>query len=124
MAESSLRCAFSPQTVNRRGSYVGGLLLANDELRTEPLHVTVVGRRDDPVAKALYAAALRAPTAYRLVEWWDRREGQPPRGESIFPDLDHSAAYLCANGACSSPITDAQVLSRRLDKATVGAGRQ
>jgi len=126
LAESSLRCAFSPEMVGRRGSYTGGLLLADDELRAEPLHVTVVGRRDDPVAQALYAAALRAPTSYKLVEWWDRREGGPPRGESIFPDLDRSAAYLCANGACSSPISDAQVLSRRLDKAAAAAaaGRQ
>jgi len=86
--------------------------------------VTVVGHRDDPVARALFAAAQRAPTSYKLVEWWDRREGPPPRGESIFPDLDRSAAYLCANGACSSPISDPLALSRRLEKATAAAGRQ
>jgi uncharacterized protein len=51
----------------------------------EPLHVTVVGCKDDPAARAMFAAANRAPTAYRLVEWWDRREGPRPRGESIFP---------------------------------------
>ena len=122
LAESSLRWALSPGTVGRRGPYVGGLLLAGEELRTEPLHVSVVGRKDDPAARALFAAAGRAPTAYRLVEWWDRREGPPPRGESIFPDLDRSAAYLCANGACSSPISDAGALSRRLDKAIAAAG--
>jgi hypothetical protein len=124
LAESSLRWALSPGAMNRRGPYVGGLLLAADEARTEPLHVTVVGHRDDPVARALFAAAQRAPTSYKLVEWWDRREGPPPRGESIFPDLDRSAAYLCANGACSSPISDPLALSRRLEKATAAAGRQ
>jgi|CZKI01.1.fsa_nt_gi uncharacterized protein YyaL (SSP411 family) len=124
LAESSLRWALSPEMVGRRGPYVGGLLLAGDEIRTEPLHVTVVGHRDDPAARALFAAARRAPTGYRLVELWDRREGPPPRGESIFPDLDRPAAYLCANGACSSPIYDGQALSRRLDKAVASAGRQ
>ena len=124
LAESSLRWALSPEEVGRRGPYTGGLLLAVDELRTEPLHVTVVGRRDDPAARALFASALRAPTAYKLVEWWDRREGPPPRGESIFPDLDKSAAYLCANGACSSPMSDPPALSRRLDKAIAASGRQ
>ncbi len=124
LAESSLKWALAPDVAGRRGSYCGGLLLATEELRTEPLHVTVVGRRDDPVAMALYAAALRAPTAYKLVEWWDRREGPPPRGESIFPDLDHSAAYLCANGACSSPISDAAKLTPRLDRALAAAGGQ
>ena len=123
LAGSSLRWALS-QGAGRRGPYLGGLLLAGEELRTEPLHVTVVGRKDDPVARALFAAALRAPTAYKLVEWWDRREGPPPRGESIFPELDRSAAYLCANGACSAPISDAQALAKRLDKSVAAAGRQ
>jgi uncharacterized protein len=90
----------------------------------EPLHVTVVGRRDDPAARSMFAAANRAPTAYRLVEWWDRREGPPPRGESIFPDLDRSSAYLCANGACSAPIADAAALSGRLEKAVAASGQE
>jgi len=124
LAESSLRWALLPEIAGRRGSYAGGLLLAAEELRTEPLHVTVVGGKGDPAARALFAAALRAPTAYRLIEWWDRRTGPPPRGEPIFPDLDHSAAYLCANGACSSPISDAVTLSRRMDMALAAAGRQ
>jgi uncharacterized protein YyaL (SSP411 family) len=98
-------------------------LLAGEEFQNEPLHVTVVGRKDDPSARALFAAAQRAPTSYRLLEWWDRREGPPPRGESIFPDLDRSAAYLCANGACSSPIYDSVVLSKRLEKAVASAVR-
>jgi hypothetical protein len=119
LAESSLRWALSPENAAGRGPYVGGLLLAMEEVRAEPLHVTVVGRRDDAGARAMHAAALRAPSAYKLVEWWDRREGPPPRGESIFPDLDKPEAYLCANGACSSPIPDAEALSRRL--ATISA---
>ncbi len=123
LAESSLRWALSPDLMKARGPYVGGLLLAQEEFRNDPLHVTVVGRKDDPSAKALFAAAQRAPTSYRLLEWWDRREGPPPRGESIFPDLDRAAAYLCANGACSSPIFDSAVLSKRLVKAVESSGR-
>ncbi len=116
VAQSSLRWATLPEVVSRRGPYVGALLLAIDEVRTDPLHVTVVGGKDDPAARAMIAAALRAPTANKLVEWWDRREGAPPRGEAIFPDLPRPAAYLCANGACSTPIPDAATLSRRLAK--------
>jgi uncharacterized protein len=123
LAESSLRWALSPDIVKARGPYVGGLLLAQEELRGDPLHVTVVGPKDDPSAKALFAAAQRAPTSYRLLEWWDKREGPPPRNEAIFPDLDHPAAYLCANGACSSPITDPAALSIRLGKSVASAGR-
>jgi uncharacterized protein YyaL (SSP411 family) len=122
MAESSLRWAMSAGNVAHRGAYTGGLLLAGEELRTDPLHVTVVGQKDDPVAQAMFAAAQKAATTYRLLEWWDRREGGPPRGESIFPNLKKPAAYLCANGACSSPIPDGAALSRRLAKVVASAG--
>jgi uncharacterized protein YyaL (SSP411 family) len=123
LAESSLRWALSPDIIRARGPYVGGLLLAEDEFRNDPLHVTVVGRKDDPSAKALFAAAQRAPTSYRLIEWWDKREGPPPRNEAIFPDLDRAAAYLCANGTCSSPVYDAAALSIRLGKSVAAAGQ-
>jgi uncharacterized protein len=121
LGESSLRWALA---AGRRGPYVGGLLLAIEELRTEPLHVTVVGKRADPAAQAMFAEARRAPTAYRLIERWDPHEGPPPRGESIFPDLGRAAAFLCANGACSSPIPDAPALSKRLAKVIAAAGRE
>ena len=116
------RWALAPEIVDRRGSYVGGLLLAGEELRTEPLHVTIVGRLDDPSAKVMFSAARRAPTAYRLVEWWDPKAAPPPRGEAIFPQLDHSAAYLCANGACSTPMATADALTRRIGRAIAQAG--
>ena len=116
MAQSSLRWASLPDVVSHRGPYIGALLLAADEIRNDPLHVTVVGGKDDPVAKAMFATALRAPTSNKLVEWWDRREGPPPRGEAIFPNLPKAASYLCANGACSTPIPDAAALEKRLAK--------
>ncbi len=123
VAEASLRWAELPREIARRGAYVGGLLLASEELRTEPLHVTVVGARGDPRARVLLAAALAAPTSYRLVESWDPGAAPAPRGEAIFPSLDHPAAYLCANGACSSPITDAESLSRRIARAVAASGQ-
>jgi len=121
LAESSLRWALAPDNVGRRGPYTGGLLLAAGELRTEPLHVTVVGGLDEPGARAMFAAARRAPTTYKLVEWWDPRSEPPPRGEAIFPELGRSAGYLCANGACSTPMADAAALSRRLAKVIAEA---
>ena len=116
LAESALSWARLPANGAHRGPYSGGLLLAIEELRAEPLHVTVVGGRTDPVALSLRAEALRAPTSFKLVEFWDRSLGPPPRGESIFPELGRPAAYLCANGACSAPLPDAAALARRLSK--------
>ncbi|HTB81034.1 MAG TPA: hypothetical protein VK717_09120 [Opitutaceae bacterium] len=118
LAESALRWVLAPEIVRGHGPYVGGILLAEEELRTEPLHVTIVGRKDDPAAQALFLAAQRAPAAYKLIEWWDRREGPPPRAEAIFPDFDRPAAFLCADGACSSPLFTTKALKARLEKAT------
>jgi uncharacterized protein YyaL (SSP411 family) len=114
MASTALRWLLAPGATEGRGFYVAGLLLAEEEARTAPVHVAVVGRRDDPVAQAMFAAALRLPDAHKLVESWDRREGPAPRGEDIYPELEAAAAFLCANGACSSPLKSEAALGARL----------
>ncbi|HEY1847833.1 MAG TPA: DUF255 domain-containing protein [Opitutaceae bacterium] len=124
IAASALRWASAPDVAGRRHAYVGGLLLAVEELGSEPLHVTVVGPRGDARALALHRCALRAPSTYKLVEWWDKAAGPAPRGDAIFPDIRKPSAYLCANGACSAPVTDPSALSRRLAKAISVAGQE
>jgi uncharacterized protein YyaL (SSP411 family) len=114
LAATALRWLLAPGVAEPRHAYVGGVLLAEEEARTEPLHVAVIGGRDDAAAAGLYAAALRAPTAHKLVEWWDRRDGPPPRGEAIYPELAQPAAFVCANGACSTPLFSAAALTARL----------
>ncbi|MBI2516190.1 MAG: thioredoxin domain-containing protein [Opitutae bacterium] len=116
ISQRALRWLNAPEVTRERGFYVGGLLLAEEEARTEPVHVSVLGGKDDPAARALFAAALRIPETHKLVEWWDRREGPAPRGEDIYPELPEAAAFLCANGACSSPLTGPEALLRRLRK--------
>lgn len=116
LAELALRWLNSPAVTRERFFYVGGLLLAEEEVRTEPAHVTIVGRRDDPVARGLFDLALRIPETHKLVEWWDPAAGPAPRGEEIFPALDRAAAFLCAGGACSSPLETPEALRRRLAK--------
>jgi uncharacterized protein YyaL (SSP411 family) len=117
MAASALRWLLAPGVAEARHFYVGGLLLAADEAASDPLHVAVIGAKGDPAARALYAAALRAPTAHRLIEWWDRSEGPAPREEDIYPALPWAAAFLCAHGACSPPVFAAPALAARLAKA-------
>jgi uncharacterized protein YyaL (SSP411 family) len=117
MAVTALRWLLEPALTDRRGYYVGGVLLAAEEAGTDPLHIMILGRKGDPAAQALHAAALRAPTGHKLVEWWDRGEGAPPRGEDIYPDLPRAAAFLCANGACSAPVFDPQALAARIKAA-------
>jgi uncharacterized protein YyaL (SSP411 family) len=83
---------------------VPGALLADRELSREPAHVTIVGAKDDPAARALYAAARTYPTRYLRIEWLDRREGPLPAADIDYPEMQEAAAFACANGACSVPV--------------------
>jgi hypothetical protein len=56
------------QSASRCG-YVGGCLLANLEAQGDPLHIAVVGPKDNAGARSLFLAALGAPVRYRQIEW-------------------------------------------------------
>ena len=117
MAANALRWLVAPAVTGNRGFAVAGLLLAEDEARTDPLHVAIIGRKDDPVARSLFETALRAPTGHKLIEWWDPRTEPAPRGEDIYPRFPRAAAFVCSNGTCSSPIFTAKALAARLRPA-------
>jgi hypothetical protein len=67
--------------------FLPDVLLAEDELRNEPVHVTVVGAKDDPRSAALYRAALAYPLGNKRAEWWDKREGKLANIDVDYPDL-------------------------------------
>jgi uncharacterized protein YyaL (SSP411 family) len=87
-----------------------GILLAAFESANDPLHITVVGRKDDAAARALFDSAVRYATVYRRIEWWDRREGNMPNPDVRYPQLPKAAAFICTDSTCSLPIFDASKL--------------
>jgi len=91
-------------------------LLADLELGRAPLHVTVVGHKDDAAAQRLFQAALRYPANYKRLEWWDTREGKLPNPDVQYPELSRAAAFVCTNKVCSAPIFNPADLSARVDK--------
>jgi uncharacterized protein len=93
-------------------------LLADLELSRPPLHVTVVGHKDDPAAQSLFQAALRYPAAYKRLEWWDTREGKLPNPDVQYPELSKAAAFVCTNRVCSAPIFNPTEIASRVDKLT------
>lgn len=93
-----------------------GVLLADLEIASEPTHITIVGRKDDPQAINLFAAARAFPAMYERLEWWDTREGPLTNPDVDYPVLDRAAAFACANHICSLPIFTAA------DFATTVAG--
>ena len=91
-------------------------LLADLELSRPPLHVTVVGHKDDPIAQALFQAALRYPAGYKRLEWWDTREGKLPNPDVQYPELSKPAAFVCTNRVCSAPIFKPEEVQAKVDK--------
>ena len=91
-------------------------LLADLEIGSEPLHLTVVGHKDDPAAQNLFQVAQRYPSGYKRLEWWDVREGRLPNPDVQYPELKQAAAYICTSHTCSPPIFDPEKLSGRVDK--------
>ncbi|MBX7219205.1 MAG: DUF255 domain-containing protein [Blastocatellia bacterium] len=100
-AEQAMRFVAAPEVADRRPTATP--LLAEFELANEPVHITVVGSKDDPQAQALFKAAIAFPTSFKLVEWYDRKEGALPNAKVQFPELKSAAAFACSGERCSSP---------------------
>jgi uncharacterized protein YyaL (SSP411 family) len=96
----------------------GGVLLADDETRRLPLHVTVVGGKRDEQARGLFEAARRLADPYRRIEWFDASEGPLMHEDVPFPDgLPRAAAFVCTNARCSSPAFDPAALADRVRRS-------
>lgn len=102
LAEQAMRFLVNPDIATRRPT--GGTLLTDLELAREPVHITVVGAKDDPQAQALFRSAMSYPIGYKRVEWFDRREGALPNNQVEFPELPKAAAFACAGVRCSLPV--------------------
>ncbi|HBY29504.1 MAG TPA: hypothetical protein DEH75_23660 [Bradyrhizobium sp.] len=87
-----------------------GVLLADEELATEPTHITIVGHKDDARAQRLHAIARALPARYKRLEWLDPREGRLPNPDVDYPDLGEPAAFACGNRICSFPAFSAEEL--------------
>lgn len=80
-----------------------GILIADEELSSEPAHFTIVASHNDAIAQALYATALRSAGNYKRVEWWDPASGPLANADVSYPKLSKASAFICAAGRCSLP---------------------
>jgi uncharacterized protein YyaL (SSP411 family) len=115
MAEVGMRYLATPEIATGQGMYTAGILLSDKELSSPPIHVTVVGRKQDPGAQDLLLGALKYPSGYKMTEWWDRTEGPLPNMDIEFPDLKTAAAFGCANQRCSAPVYKADDIAELID---------
>ncbi len=91
-----------------------GVLLAFAERNEAPREIVVVGRRDEPATRELYAVALAQPRDYRRLVRWHPSEGPLSGAQSAYPDMGKPAVFVCEAGVCSSPIFEARALKKRL----------
>jgi uncharacterized protein YyaL (SSP411 family) len=108
MSEQAMRYLATPGVA--AFYYPAPVLLADTEITHEPLHITIVGPKEDVLAKSFYAIALAYPANYKRVEWLDTHEGALPNADVKYPAMTKTAAFVCVNGRCSVPIFKADEL--------------
>src|SRR5579864_1917017 len=118
MSERAMRYVSAPMIAKYMPT--GATLLADQEYSSDPIHITVVGHKDDPAAQALFNAAAAYPSGYLRLEWWDTREGRLPNPDVQYPELKNAAAFICTGNTCSAPISKPEMVRTRADKLTRG----
>jgi len=113
-ANHAMRYLVAPQVAGELPT--GGVLLANLEASAAPLHITVVGAKDSPAARALFVAANAYPGDHKRVEWWDPREGPLPNADVQYPERPEPAAFICTGNSCSSPISKPEDILPRVER--------
>ncbi len=101
MAKNAMRYLASAQVA--APPPVGNVLQTDDELRRPPLHITVVGKKSDAGARALFLAAGALPGGYKQLEWLDTAEGPLPGSGVEYPSLKNAAVFVCTANRCSRP---------------------
>ncbi|MBP6349676.1 MAG: thioredoxin domain-containing protein [Candidatus Obscuribacter sp.] len=112
MSDHALDYLATPAAAYKRKILVAGILLANREANTVPLHITVVGAKSDPQAQLLFACALKLPQVYKRIEWYDPSEGPMPNPDTELPAMPRACAFVCSDGRCSSPSYDGEALKK------------
>jgi uncharacterized protein len=116
IAEAGMGYLASPPILDAYG-FLPDVLQAEAEMLQEPVHLTVIGAKDDPRAAALVRAGLAYPLQHKRVEWWDKREGALPHHDMNYPDYPGGpAAFACTRSFCSLPVTDPAAVARQLDR--------
>jgi len=109
-AESAMRYLADPKVALDEMTEPG-VLLADDELHADPLHLTVMGPKGDAAAAQLFSTVQHLPQWYKRVEWWDKAEGNLPNPDVSYPSPKRPAAFVCTENRCSLPIYDADKIA-------------
>jgi uncharacterized protein YyaL (SSP411 family) len=116
IANQSMRYLATPAIAVRWLS--GGELLAIHETTHAPLHISIVGHKDDPDARRLFTAALQSVRSYERLEWLSGEQATIPRNDVPYPALTKSAAFICHENRCGDPIYLERTLTTLIQSPT------
>lgn len=116
IANQAMRYLIQPDMAKK--SPIAVILLTNRELSQEPLHLTIIGRKNDVQAQNLYAAALAFPSDYKRIEWYDKNEDQLLNNNIEYPHLTKAAAFVCNQNRCSLPIFNSAEIAETIIEIT------
>ena len=114
-AEVALRFLATKEVVTESITEIG-VVLADDDYNSPPLHIVTIGQKADHIARELFAESLKYPALSKRTEWWDRREGEMPNPDVQYPNLPKPAAFVCTNRRCSLPIFKPEDLPKTVRK--------
>jgi uncharacterized protein len=115
IASQTMRYLVTPAIAIRPLS--AGELLAIDESINTPLHITVVGPKEDPAARQLFMTALSSIRSYERLEWLPDAQSADTHNEVSYPALTKPAAFFCHENLCGDPIYLAQTLTALIARA-------
>ncbi len=117
MAEHVMRYLTAENVTNQR-RFLAGVLLADREMATEPVHITIVGAKGDRRSQVLHEAGRKYAAQYKRLDWWDVKEGPLSNPDVQYPELDKPAAFACAAQICSLPVFTAKDLTKAVHRMT------
>ena len=119
LAERTLKAIAHPQlTKSIMGAGFGQAL---DLFMTPPVHIVVVGSRNDNRTRAMLDASLHAYEPRKLVQLLDPKEDPLTVGEVTYEAEEHPLAYVCVQNVCRSPVKGSEDLAAVLGDV-VGRG--
>ncbi len=89
--------------------------LAVDRFVRYPLHIVVVGPKDQEPARRLFARAQQVYVPGKIVRLLDPRHDDLALGGVTFPRTEQPTAYVCTDRFCSKPIEDPGDLVGRVE---------
>ena len=98
------------------GQFASSYANAMARALAEPLSITVVGPKDDPVADELWSVARSVDDAARIVQRIVPDQDGARLEQLGFPP-GRTAAYVCVGTTCSAPLTDEGSLRRELERS-------